>query len=821
MAQNNASGRLDSSRVLSIMEQFEQAWRNGGRPDLALFLPADAAGLEVLLPLVHIDLEQRLKVGERARVEDYLLRFPVLGEDDHAVWQLIEAEYQLRRLREPDLQWDEYGHRFPRFGPTQMDSPPSQSVHPAVALLVSIPGYDIQGILGRGGMGIVYRAHHRQLDRPVALKMIKTGPDASPEELELFQSEARAVARLQHPHIVQIFEVGQSAGQPFFSLEYVPGGSLADRLNATPQPPHDSARLVETLARAIEHAHQHGIVHRDLKPHNVLLTATGDPKITDFGLAKWLDREGDTVSGVPMGGTPSYMAPEQAAGRTREIGPATDVWALGTILYEMLTGRPPFKGTSRWDTLEQVQHTEPAAPSQVQPGIPWDIETICLKCLQKEPARRYASALELADDLRRFLNGEPIRARRTGPVEHLVKWVRRKPFQAALAGALLLVLAATSFAGVAYTRYLQSELNALRTIYHRLSRVKQLREERRWSDARIDVETAIKNLKTQFPSQASGLLAELEENRLVIEQHLQAQQERLAPFLKARDRVVFEQVPLSNPNWARTSERVKACIQETLALYVPDGGEDLASRLTEALNRDRQLLTQEEFAQLTSGWYELLLIWAEAEAGPAEGAVGVPALAGLRDLEDRLKPGLQRPAQLREQNCWRGERALALLDQAALLGEAYELKTQVIYQHRARYLAQSWGEPFDPSRLDPAAPPKPSGAVDWFLQALDRYQAGLTGPDLQTALAQVSEACRAVLVLEKDHFWAHYLSGLCQLRAGRWREARVDFTACLKLRQDFPWPLLLRGFAASGLGMPTSRVRRPGGTGRATRPGRW
>ncbi len=448
MAQNNASDPLHSSRVLAIMEQFEQAWRNGGQPDLALFLPADAAGLEVLLPLVHIDLEQRLKAGERARVEDYLLRFPVLGEDDHAVWQLIEAEYQLRRLREPDLQWDEYGQRFPRFGPTQMDSPPSPSLHPAVALLVSIPGYDIQGILGRGGMGIVYRAHHRQLDRPVALKTIKTGAGASPEELERFQSEARAVARLHHPHIVQIFEVGQSEGQPFFSLEYVTGGSLVDKLNATPQPPHDSARLVETLARAIEHAHQHGIVHRDLKPHNVLLTATGEIKITDFGLAKKLDVEdGHTLPGAILG-TPSYMAPEQAAGRTREIGPATDVWALGAILYEMLTGRPPFKGTSPWETIEQVQHTEPAAPSQLQPAIPRDIETICLKCLQKESARRYASALELADDLRRFLNGEPIRARRAGPVERLVKWVRRQPLAAGLVAATLFLVLALTWGGI-------------------------------------------------------------------------------------------------------------------------------------------------------------------------------------------------------------------------------------------------------------------------------------------------------------------------------------------------------------------------------------
>ncbi len=310
----------------------------------------------------------------------------------------------------------------------------------------TLPGYEILGELGRGGMGVVYQARHLKLNRLAAVKMVLSGAGSAAERLR-FQQEAEAVARVPHPHIVQIFEIGQHDDRPFIALEYCGGGSLAGLLADNPLEARRAAELVEKLARAMHHAHQQHIIHRDLKPANVLLTADGEPKVTDFGLAKKLDADdGQTRAGTIMG-TPSYMAPEQADGKVKELGPACDVYALGAILYETLTGRPPFKGTTVLETLEEVRAREPAAPRLLQPKVPRDLETICLKCLHKEPGRRYASAAALADDLRRWLNGEPIQARPVGRAERAIKWVKRRPAVAALLGLLALVTA-TGVGGV-------------------------------------------------------------------------------------------------------------------------------------------------------------------------------------------------------------------------------------------------------------------------------------------------------------------------------------------------------------------------------------
>jgi serine/threonine protein kinase len=300
--------------------------------------------------------------------------------------------------------------------------------------------------------------------------MILSGSHASAEQLARFRAEGEAVARLQHPNIVQIHEVGEQDGRPFFSLEFVDGDSLDRKLRGTPFPPREAAQLTETLARAVEHAHRHGIVHRDLKPANVLLASEGAsapresvpaatqttgwptpgasatgfadliPKITDFGLAKQLDAEvAQTNTGAIMG-TPSYMAPEQAKGDIKQIGPATDVYALGAILYEVVTGRPPFHGSTLLETLDQVCRQDPIRPTRLQPNLPRDLETICLKCLEKMPERRYASAWELAEELGRYLRGEPVRARAVSVWERGYKWVRKEPDKVALAGILAVLL---------------------------------------------------------------------------------------------------------------------------------------------------------------------------------------------------------------------------------------------------------------------------------------------------------------------------------------------------------------------------------------------
>ena len=350
--------------------------------------------------------------------------------------------------------------------------PPSDGRPTTEFIAPLVPGYEILHEIGRGGMGVVYKARQLSLNRTVALKMILSGAHAGPAERERFRREAKSAAALQHSNIVQIFEVGEANGHPYLVLEHVEGGSLAQQIgNGTPWSASAAAALVEMLAHAMQYAHEQGIVHRDLKPGNVLLTGgrkTGDssttshpslahaPKVTDFGLAKQIDEavgsDGATRTGAVMG-TPSYIAPEQASGKVHDIGPPADVYALGAILYELLTGRPPFRGASALDTVLQVLHDDPVSPKRLQSNVPRDLETICLKCLVKSPAKRYPSALALAEDLRRFLNGEPIRARPLSAWGRGVKWAKRHPALTVLGCATVLAtVGLVSVLSVAYAR---------------------------------------------------------------------------------------------------------------------------------------------------------------------------------------------------------------------------------------------------------------------------------------------------------------------------------------------------------------------------------
>jgi WD40 repeat protein len=313
-----------------------------------------------------------------------------------------------------------------------------------------VPGYEIEGVLGRGGMGVVYRARHLVLKRAVALKMILAGGHAGEAERGRFRAEVEAVARLQHTNIVQVFEVGETDGLPYCALELVDGGSLATRLKEGPLPPPAAARVVELLAGAMDVAHGRNVIHRDLKPANVLLSVDGTPKVTDFGLAKQLDSDsGQTQAGAVMG-TPSYMAPEQARGDVVNVKAAADVYALGAILYECLTGRPPFRAATVLETLRQVVGADPVHPRQLNPACPHDLEVIALKCLAKDPARRYGSARELGEDLARWREGKPILARPAGAGEQLIKWCRRRPAVAASLGvAVVAVTSALVLIGLA------------------------------------------------------------------------------------------------------------------------------------------------------------------------------------------------------------------------------------------------------------------------------------------------------------------------------------------------------------------------------------
>jgi hypothetical protein len=320
----------------------------------------------------------------------------------------------------------------------------------------TIDGYEIECELGRGGMGVVYRALHLRLQRRVALKTILS-EHAQGEALQRFLNEAHVVARLAHPNIVQIHEVGEVSGRPFFSLELVSGGNLEEQFGGKPQAWRPLAKTMATLARAVHAAHEQGVIHRDLKPANVLLTRDGTPKITDFGIAKQLDAQRQTQTGKILG-TPCYMAPEQALGRNELVGPATDIYALGAILYDGVTGRPPFLAESTMDTLMQALTREPVPLRALQPLVPRDLEVICLKCLEKRPERRYSSALELAEDLERLLSGSPISARPVGRLEHAVRWARRSPAAAALVVVSCLAIITLLAGSLWFTRRLQREL---------------------------------------------------------------------------------------------------------------------------------------------------------------------------------------------------------------------------------------------------------------------------------------------------------------------------------------------------------------------------
>ena len=399
--------------------------------------------------------------GDRPRVEELLARYSFLSDDAETVLDLIYHEYVIRRELGETPHPEEYLERFPEWSDALarqfavddvLRSIPRAELNPedeittveGVALNPPgvrpdiIDGYEILGELGRGGMGVVYRAFDRRLSRQVAIKTMGEASASSPAQLRRFRAEAEVIARLVHPHIIPIYAIGEYQGRPYFSLEYAEGGSLADRLAGSPLSSRDAAELTQTLARALHAAHCAGIVHRDLKPSNVLFHRHGTAKIADFGLAKLLGEDSSqTLSGEVLG-TPSFMAPEQAEGHSREVGPAADIYALGAILYQTLTGRPPFLGASAMETLRLVVSTEVVPPRRQRPDVPRDLETITLKCLEKEPRRRYPDAEALADDLRRFLEHRPIAARPIGPAGRFWRWCQRNPPLAALTAILLL-----------------------------------------------------------------------------------------------------------------------------------------------------------------------------------------------------------------------------------------------------------------------------------------------------------------------------------------------------------------------------------------------
>jgi tetratricopeptide (TPR) repeat protein len=828
-------------RLDRVVNRFEDAWQRGERPSLADYLgQAGAERVALLRELVLIEVELRRRAGEPAALTDYHERFPELGDGSGVAawlalaWQgppdsevgpspstrsqgsdvgpasansLAETrawQHQMITPRPTRYPTQAGPEALPRAVPPTAD-PSSEGSGP-----VRIPGYEILGELGRGGMGVIYKARHLSLNRVVALKMILDGSHAGTHERGRFKAEAEAVARLQHPGIVQIYEVGEHNGLPFFSLEFCPGGSLATKLHGTPLPAQEAARLTEALARGVQAAHEARVVHRDLKPANILLAGDGTPKLTDFGLAKKLDEAGQTRSGAIMG-TPSYMAPEQASGKGAEVGPAADIYALGAILYEMLAARPPFKAATGLDTIMLVLRDEPVPPRRLQPAVPRDLETICLKCLEKEPHKRYPSALDLADDLHRFLNNEPIHARPVGACEQAWKWVKRRPAAAALVSVASLTLLVLFGLSLWFNAYLQDSVAEARADEQQArAEAEAAQQTQRLFATRAEIGELIRKGETAFAGgdylsaqahlanalgRAEGdpslgalqvsartsldrarARARLEKARTVEETAQREARQREADFTERRFEAVYYGNLATGADWVAHRRRGEQAARKALELFAVTSDGKGAPVFSRHIRKDK-------VGEITDGCYELLLLRADLLAQP--------------------KPG-QAPAEREAQV----EQALRSLDRAADLGPLGPRPTRAWYLRRARYLTQL-------GRPGPAADARKRAEATRPVRALDHF---LLGDEYyrQNQVPEAVQAFETTLHVQPDHFWARYFLAACYLKQKRWAEAELALSACLARRSDLPYAYALRGYANGELAALALRRLRPAGpAGRA------
>lgn len=752
-------------------------------------------------PTFHTDLRACWQRGESVRIEDYLALHPGLAADPECLLDLIYQEVILREENGESPVSEDYYRRFPDLAdqlrpvfevhkaldnlPAQHSDldVPARHVETLPPEAPTIPGYDVLSELGRGGGGVVYRARQRGLDRLVAVKVLAAAAAASPAKRARFHAEAQLVARLQHPNIVQVFEVGElKDGRPFFVMEHIEGGSLAPCTAGIPQPAKDAARLVVTIARAVHFAHQKGIVHRDLKPGNVLLqlrSAEGDrrhpedrptlhikvdpqleradllgstcrilrtalPKVADFGLAKNLDEANGASRTGDVMGTPSYMAPEQARGQVREVGPRTDVYALGAILYELLTGRPPFQAATSLETLRLVLEEEPVPLERLRGKTPRDLQTICLKCLHKEPAGRYATAVAFADDLERFLDGRPILARPVTRLERAVRWTRRHPSTAAL--AVLLVAAAVAFGliwqlGVA--REQQRLGSAREEIQVSLREGQRAFGQRDWSRAQSRAAVVLERLNGEprlqsLRPEADDLFAEAS-RRLTVEASERANAAALRDFRRQHDRALFHGL-ISYAGGTLITGRADMDhlreSQEAAARALALAGTGLS---------DARFGDQFRHGEIADDCYALLLL----TAGSAND----------------------------------GQAALRSLEQAAVGRPA----TRAYHQRRAHLLEMIGDRASAATALQQAEAMPPVTAFDHFLVGQESFRRG----ELSAARRAFEEA----VALQKDHFWAQCFLAVCSLRQGRPSEARAALTVCVTLRPDFVWTWLMHGYA--------------------------
>ncbi len=617
-----------------------------------------------------------------------------------------------------------------------------------------IPGYDILQQLGEGGMGVVYRARQVGLNRLVALKMIRGGSQVRPDHRARFSIEAEAVARLRHPNILQIYDFGEADGMPFVSLELLEGGSLADRLDGTPQPARSSAELIQTLAIAIVAAHQAGIIHRDLKPSNVLFDEEGTLKVTDFGLAKRMESDDHQTESGQIMGSPSYMAPEQARGHTRDVSTAADVYALGAILYEMLTGRPPFKGESPIETIRQVIDDEPVPPSRLVPRVARDLETICLKCLQKESNKRYNSAHAFAEDLNRFLNGIPIKARPTPLWERAAKWARRHRIAATLLALGTVTVTGALFTVVAIDRYQTSRNLADRKINTEvIFKAGEMRSRGDLEAAKSSLDKLqgeIKNDKKQ-----RDLFDRARNEQMEIEKLLAAQRSRDADraryndFDHKRKEASFQDTHVTGLDLPSDREATRRAARGALDVFGTPGPVD-----SWQFGPLPPTLTQTEQGDIKEGCYELLLVLADAVEQPAE--------------------------------------SLRILDRAVLLRSP----TQAYHLGRAACLNRANDRAGAERERLAAEAVAPATASDHFLVGWERYKRG----DRSSANRLFDQA----LDLQPDHFLAKCLSAMSYLNLDQPLAAKLRLDDCIVRGPDYAWLYVWRAMAYGQLATKAS-----------------
>jgi tetratricopeptide (TPR) repeat protein len=723
----SAGANCSRASLGALLDEQSCCWRRGQRPRAELFLdrrraPDSGAALD----LICHEILLRGGRGERPTLDEYARRFPEYAEQLRAIFEVNEVLFS---------------QALPMV--TQV-----YTAGPAEADIPSVEGYEILGELGRGGNGVVYRARRTGLKRMTALKVLRGGSAAEPREAARLRGEALALARIGHPNIIQIYEFGETGGRPYLALEFAPGGSLEARLLGGRQPVRAAAALLETLARAVHAAHRVGVVHRDLKPGNVLFAEDGTPKIADFGLAKRLNAADAQTRTGDILGTPCYMAPEQIHGTA--VGPAADVYALGAILYELLTGRPPFQGETVWATLAQVIGRDPAPPRQLASKTPRDLETICLKCLHKDPTHRYGSAEGLADDLACFLACRPIRARPTPAWERTWKWVQRRPGAAAGVAVALMLTAALAVAHESdlRTRLARAEREAAVADVDRLLQgVREKVNAGHWSEASDMLHERARLTAARATCPLDAQLVELTEAAHRLQKqidHRLTDAARLRRLRALRHDVGFDATPFGGSSARDRLRRTRASVDEALRLF------DCESDRGGKPGLETAHFTGAERKEIREGCCELLLELADAESAATDGGA---------------------------------DRVTALLNHADRLG----VETPLIAARRA-------------GRAADGPPPVLTLSFEWVLRGNDLCRAG--------RLAEARDAYQKALGMQHDHFGARYALGVCYLkdqpqadvRKAHLLLAREHLTRCVQDHPDRVWPYLQRAMAADEQG---------------------